>query len=488
MANSKVTYTADGTTQSFAVTFPYISRSHVSVTVGGATATFTWNNDNLITITTPTVSSDDKVVISRSTSINTRLTDYVDGSNLTETDLDLDSKQAFYMAQEALDERDSHLALDVSGADSWDALSKKITDLTTPTNANDASNKSYVDAQIDTSTTNADNAAASATAAATSATNAAASETNTANITGAIAWKYTFDSSTTMGDPAAGNVRLDHATLGSVTNIAFDAQTAESNDISDLIASIDDGTNNSHEGFITIRKSGAPSTFAVYAVTGGVTDNTSWLQVPVTHVASGGTFSNADTLYIGMTRSGNLGATGPQGIQGIQGPTGATGTAATIAVGSVSTSDVAAGGTATASVTNSGTSSAATFDFTFGVVTGDTGATGATGPQGPAGDVDDVLTTQGDILYRGASTSARLGAGTSGYFLKTQGTGADPVWAEVTGGGPSLGTDSVIRTNAKTISENITFAGTENGSSVGPISVASGYTVTVTSGSTWTII
>lgn len=55
-------------------------------------------------------------------------------------------------------------------------------------------------------------------------------------------------------------------------------------------------------------------------------------------------------------------------------------------------------------------------------------------------------------------------------------------------GGPSLGTDSVIRTNAKTISENITFLGTENGSTVGPVTVANGYSVVVTSGSTWTII
>jgi len=56
------------------------------------------------------------------------------------------------------------------------------------------------------------------------------------------------------------------------------------------------------------------------------------------------------------------------------------------------------------------------------------------------------------------------------------------------GGGPSLGTSSVIRTNAKVIAENITFAGTENGSSVGPITVNSGYTVTVASGSTWVVL
>lgn len=35
---------------------------------------------------------------------------------------------------------------------------------------------------------------------------------------------------------------------------------------------------------------------------------------------------------------------------------------------------------------------------------------------------------RGDILYRGASTWTRLGAGTSGRFLRTNGTGADPSW------------------------------------------------------------
>jgi len=39
---------------------------------------------------------------------------------------------------------------------------------------------------------------------------------------------------------------------------------------------------------------------------------------------------------------------------------------------------------------------------------------------------------RGDILYRGASTWSRLAAGTSGQLLKTQGSGADPVWYTLT--------------------------------------------------------
>ena len=41
---------------------------------------------------------------------------------------------------------------------------------------------------------------------------------------------------------------------------------------------------------------------------------------------------------------------------------------------------------------------------------------------------------QGDIMYYTGTDWARLGAGTSGHYLKTQGTSANPVWASVGGG------------------------------------------------------
>lgn len=49
---------------------------------------------------------------------------------------------------------------------------------------------------------------------------------------------------------------------------------------------------------------------------------------------------------------------------------------------------------------------------------------------------------QGDILYRGASGWTRLGAGTSGHFLQTQGAGANPQWA-AGGGGLTIGTTAI---------------------------------------------
>ena len=55
-------------------------------------------------------------------------------------------------------------------------------------------------------------------------------------------------------------------------------------------------------------------------------------------------------------------------------------------------------------------------------------------------------------------------------------------------GGPSLGTSSVIRTNANTIGENITFLANTNGLSVGTVTINDGFTVTITSGTEWVIL
>jgi hypothetical protein len=46
-------------------------------------------------------------------------------------------------------------------------------------------------------------------------------------------------------------------------------------------------------------------------------------------------------------------------------------------------------------------------------------------------DLGTTLTTQGDIVYRDGSGLQRLGAGTSGQVLQTNGTGANPSWNTV---------------------------------------------------------
>ena len=67
-------------------------------------------------------------------------------------------------------------------------------------------------------------------------------------------------------------------------------------------------------------------------------------------------------------------------------------------------------------------------------------------------------------------------------------------WSPVAGGGPAIGTDSIIRTNHNQIAENLTVGPTANngaeftnGMSAGPISINSGFTVTVESGAAWSV-
>jgi hypothetical protein len=52
------------------------------------------------------------------------------------------------------------------------------------------------------------------------------------------------------------------------------------------------------------------------------------------------------------------------------------------------------------------------------------------------GILDHILgSTQGSVIYRGASTWSLLGPGTSGQFLKTSGASANPSWSSVSGTG-----------------------------------------------------
>ena len=111
-------------------------------------------------------------------------------------------------------------------------------------------------------------------------------------------------------------------------------------------------------------------------------------------------------------------------------------------------------------------------------------------PTIPANSVDGTKIAmssdaQGDFLYYNGTNYVRLGAGTSGQALISGGTGGTPSWG--TAGGSSF-ESGFIRTNVKTNTGNITFAGTENGMTAGPITVANGTTITVVNGSVWTIV
>lgn len=122
-----------------------------------------------------------------------------------------------------------------------------------------------------------------------------------------IVWK--FDSSTTMADPGSGDLRLNNATLSSVTSIAVSAYSAEgATDVSSFVTTWDDSTTTTIYGTLIIKKLAAPENFAIFNITGTVTDNTDWLQCTVSHVTSSGSFSDTDGLSVDFSRTGNSGS------------------------------------------------------------------------------------------------------------------------------------------------------------------------------------
>ena len=204
----------------------------------------------------------------------------------------------------------------VTGADATSAATSATNAATSATNAATSETNADADATAtaaDKVSTNADVVTTNADVVLTNAdvvlTNADVVTVDSA--TGALANKFTFAASTTMGDPGTGTFRLNNATVGSVTAIAFDAASADTGnpDISDYIATWG-ASDSTVKGHIVLRKSGTPATFAVFTVGAAVTDNTGWLQVTVTHVDSAGTWSASDTAFVQFIRAGDKGAAG----------------------------------------------------------------------------------------------------------------------------------------------------------------------------------
>jgi len=162
-------------------------------------------------------------------------------------------------------------------------------------------------ATITAGTTTTGNAGTSATASNSGTSNAAILDFTIPR--GADAGiRYAFESSTSMAAPASGGLRLNSASLASVTAIAVNATNSDAVDVSDFIATWDDSTN-TVKGYVEVRKEGSGAVLGLYQLT-SVTDNTTWLQLAVTYVSGSGSFTAADALYLTPFRIGNKGADG----------------------------------------------------------------------------------------------------------------------------------------------------------------------------------
>jgi len=192
MSFALLRYTGNNSTVTYSVSFAYRSTDDVIVSLNGVVKTitthYTFPSSGQITFGTAP-GTGVIVEIKRATSQATRIVDYQAGAVIKETDLDNDSIQGFYMAQEAIDITEDSLNKD--SQDRFDATSKRIINVTDPTGAQDASTKNYVDTKLAADVTAV---ASSATAASNSASASASSATASANSATASATSYdSFD-------------------------------------------------------------------------------------------------------------------------------------------------------------------------------------------------------------------------------------------------------------------------------------------------------
>jgi hypothetical protein len=71
--------------------------------------------------------------------------------------------------------------------------------------------------------------------------------------------------------------------------------------------------------------------------------------------------------------------------------------------------------------------------------------------------LDGISTTQGVVLYYNGTDWVALSPGTSGHFLKTQGAGANPVWADAGGGGGGGGATYIVKSADETVTSSTTM-------------------------------
>ena len=120
---------------------------------------------------------------------------------------------------------------------------------------------------------------------------------------------FQYSTTTTDSDPGDGYLRLNNTTIASATIAYIDDKEYNGTDVSAWVQSFDDVSgNNTIRGRLRISKANTLDTWAVFKVTGAVTDATGYTKITLVHIDSAGTFTNDDKVFASFSASGEDGA------------------------------------------------------------------------------------------------------------------------------------------------------------------------------------
>lgn len=142
-------------------------------------------------------------------------------------------------------------------------------------------------------------------------------------------YSYTYSTNTASSDPGSGKLKFDSTTFASITRLRISETDADGNGIFAFLTTVDDPTS-TIRGHILMRKEGSAA-FALFTITGALTDNGTWDELVIALVTSAGSFVDLDAVTLNFSRTGDKGDTGAGGATGSTGSTGNTGTSPMVA-------------------------------------------------------------------------------------------------------------------------------------------------------------
>jgi hypothetical protein len=441
MATTQNTYTGNNSTTDYSITFEYLEETDVKVSLDGVLKTVTtdYTFANATTISFNTAPGTGVAIrIFRETSTDTAQVTFFAGSAIRAEDLNRNNDQVLFSAQER-----KNRAVDATGGSmtgELDMQTNKIVNLGTPTANADASTKAYVDSTVGLAGGSASAAAASAaaalaseTAAGTSETNAATSETNAAT------------SATNSATSATNSATSATASANSATAAA----TSETN----------------------------AATSATNAATSATAASNSATSAATSAASALAAFDNFDDTYLGAKASDPTVDNDGDPLTG----------------GDLyynTTDDVMKVYTGSAWVTAYVPGDAANITSTT------TGDVVATNVQDAIAELDTEkvprTSTTGSAKLPVGTTAQRDGSPASGMIRYNTTTssfeGYGSAWGAIGGGATGGGTDGWALEHDNTVTTSYTISTGKNVVSAGPLTINSGATVTVPSGSTWVIV